>query len=742
MKTRFFVLAAALVTAFAVMTTNQLGAQQAGDVAIDADDIGGVVTGPNGPEAGVWVIAETDDLPTPLRKIVVTDDDGRYVLPDLPPATYQVWVRGYGLVDSEKVEAQPGGALQLTAVPAPTPQAAAEYYPGNYWLSLLSIPEANEFPMTVPEAANAGGAAVGGAPAATAGVLNNQGEFVQALKRGCQACHQLGLKATRDVPDILGEFDSSIEAWRRRLASGQTGAGMLRAVHRLGGTDHGLQMLADWTDRIDAGQVPAAAPRPQGAERNLVITSWDYGTDRAFVHDIIASNKRNQTQNANGRIYGPDWSEGALVVLDPVEHSTFLIPVPVRNEEDRARMRNWSPQEVLAPSPYWGEQIVWTDPVNPNQPHFDTKGRVWFNSQTTLEQPEFCRTGSDNRFAQYFPLDNLAKGLAVYNPATNGFELMDMCFGGQHGIFGNDPDETMYFSMASGIGWFNTRVWDETHDAEQAQGWCPAVIDTNGDGRSGAFTNLDEPFDPTRDRMVAFARGYGVAFNEADGSAWYVAGVIGPNEGAVPGKILRLSRGSNPPETCVMEVFEPPFGDGLSGEQAGFFPQGIDIDTNGIVWVALAGSVQLASFDISKCEVRNGPTATGQHCREGWTLHPVPGPTFLDSDVRTDYYYYNQVDLRNALGLGPNTPIINGTGSDSLIAFDRNTDEFVVLRVPYPVGFYTRGLDARIDDPDAGWKGRGLWAANNNRVVWHTEGGRGRTSTVVKFQLRPDPLAK
>ena len=741
-----FSLAAALAVPAAMTSVDTLRAQQvAAAVEVDADDIGGTVTGPDGPEAWVWVIAETDDLATTYRKIVVTDDEGRYLLPDLPPANYEVWVRGYGLVDSEKVGARPGRTLALTAVPAPSVAAAAQYYPANYWLSLLEIPSADEFPMAIPDLP--GSDVPDGRPFATAdpgAALRNQGEFVHALKRGCQACHQLGLKATRDVPAALGAFDSGTDAWRRRLASGQTGDAMLGRLQRLGGTARGLRMFADWTDRIAAGEVPEAPPRPQGVERNLVLTSWDYGTDRAFVHDIIASNKRNQTQNANGRIYGPDWSEGALAVLDPVEHSAFLIPVPVRNEADRARMRTWSPQENTAPSPYWGDELVWNDPVNPNQPHIDSKGRVWFNTQTRLDQPEFCGDGSDNPYARHWPLNGpgAAKGLAAYDPATSTFELIDLCFSGQHGIFANDADETMYFSMASGIGWFNTRIWDETRDMEAAQGWCPAIMDTNGDGRIGAYTRADEPFDPTRDRVVSFPRGYAVAFSEADGAAWYVTGVIGPNRGAVPGKILRLTRGDNPPETCVMEAFEPPFGDDLAVDEQGYFMQGLDIDTEGVAWTALAGSVHLASFDISRCTVRRGPTATGQHCRGGWTLHPVPGPTFLKSDVRTDFYYYNQVDLRDVLGLGPNTPIINGTGSDALIAFDRDTETFVTLRVPYPIGYYTRGVDMRIDDPDAGWKGRGVWAANNNRVVWHTEGGRGMRSVVVKFQLRPDPLAR
>jgi len=84
-------------------------AQRASEaVSVNSDDIGGVVTSSKGPEAGVWVIAETTDLPTKFRKIVVTDDAGRYLLPELPKATYKVWVRGYGLVDSKAVAAMPG----------------------------------------------------------------------------------------------------------------------------------------------------------------------------------------------------------------------------------------------------------------------------------------------------------------------------------------------------------------------------------------------------------------------------------------------------------------------------------------------------------------------------------------------------------------------------------------------------------------------------------------------------------
>ena len=134
-------LGAAAVALLLALSFSGLSAQRTAEtVAVDTDDIGGVVTGPNGPEAGVWVIAETTDLPTAFRRIVVTDDRGRYVVPDLPKANYNVWARGYGLVDSAKVQSAPGRNLNLSAVKAPTAKAAAHYYPASYWFSLLKPP--------------------------------------------------------------------------------------------------------------------------------------------------------------------------------------------------------------------------------------------------------------------------------------------------------------------------------------------------------------------------------------------------------------------------------------------------------------------------------------------------------------------------------------------------------------------------------------------------------------------------
>jgi len=212
----------------------------------------------------------------------------------------------------------------------------------------------------------------------------------------------------------------------------------------------------------------------------------------------------------------------------------------------------------------------------------------------------------------------------------------------------------------------------------------------------------------------------------------------------VPGKIVRVDRGSNPPATCLTEVYEPPFNNPKMPGKLAYTPRGIDVDRNGIVWTALAGSGHLASFDRSKCKVLNGPTATGQHCVEGWTLYPAPGPKFkgVTDEMTVDWFYYNWVDQFDTLGLGKNTPVVTGTTSDSILAMQPDTKQWITMRVPYPMGFYTRGLDGRIDDANAGWKGRGLWASNETRVSWHNEGGKGTTSYVAHFQIRPDPLAK
>jgi hypothetical protein len=150
----------------------------------------------------------------------------------------------------------------------------------------------------------------------------------------------------------------------------------------------------------------------------------------------------------------------------------------------------------------------------------------------------------------------------------------------------------------------------------------------------------------------------------------------------------------------------------------------------------------MASFDRRKCNVFGGPGATGHQCDSAWKFYPIPGPKFRNSDAGTDFHYYNWVDQYNTLGVGANVPIANGSNSDSLIVLKPDTNEWITMRVPYPQGFHSRGVDGRIDDPKAGWKGRGLYATYGADAAWHVEGGPKEPGNLVKFQIRPDPLAK
>ena len=714
---------------FAVLSLGWLAlldAQQAQvrSVALDADDIGGVVTSTTGPEGGVWVIAETTDLPTRFRKIVVTDDAGRYLLPDLPRATYNVWVRGYGLVDSKATHATPGQQLNLSAVIAPNARAAAEVYPANYWYSLLEVPGKHEFPGTGPTGN-------GISPAMT-----TQAHWINELKEGCQLCHQMGNKITREVSH-LPKFDSTTAAWHRRIQSGQRGGIMSGMVARFGGT-RVLEHFADWTERIAAGEVPEAPPRPQGVERNVVITQWDWSGPRGYTHDEISTDKRNPRLNANGPVYGVVYGGDLLSIVDPVRHTTRQVKVPTR--EPAVTVPTQFSQTMPAPSFFWGEEILWTNPAGPHNLMMDQKKRVWMTSRIrAYENPAFCKEGSTNPYAKNFPLaENRMFQATVYDPAADKVSMIDTCFGTHHLQFATDRDNTLFFSGLGSdgvIGWINTRVWDETGDAEKSQGWCPTVVDTNGDGKTGRYAGKSDALDPQLDKHYA-GSAYGIIVSPVDGSVWYA-------DPGVPGAIVRLERGSNPPATCRSEVYQPPFANAKAPGVLGYSPRGIDIDTNGVVWTALSGSAQMASFDRRKCAVTSGPTATGQHCPEGWTLYPVPGPQMkgVTEPGSADFHYYNWVDQHNTFGLGRNVPIANGSGSDSLLALQPN-GTFVVLRVPYPLGFYTRGLDGRVDDPNAGWKGRGLWANYGTNAVWHNEGGKGTNGALVKFQLRPDPLAK
>ncbi|MFU8816131.1 MAG: hypothetical protein ACNA7W_12350 [Pseudomonadales bacterium] len=660
---------------------------------------GRVVAGADVPQGGVWVIAETDALATPYRKIVVTDEQGRFVVPELPGAAYRVWVRGYGLRDSARVTAEPGAALELRAEPAADPQQAAAIYPASYWLSLLEPPD-------------------------------HSASWASHFKLGCQLCHQVGALLTRNLDRAALDLGLMKTTYMDATADGL-------------GRERLLDAMGDWQRRIRDGETPPSPPRPNGVERNLVITQWAWGDAFTYAHDEIATDKRDPTLYANGPIYGVDLANDRMLVLDPQSHIASTSAVPTLD----GHATPWCEQTY---QPLGSTSVIpiglgslgcpsrpgitafegkYQNPANPHNPMFDDQGRVWITTQIRREWaedlPDFCK-------ASPVIADNYHhRQLGWFDPKTDTYQLIDTCYGTHHLQF--DANGVLWTSGDSHvIGWFDPGRYDPARPETlvDAQGWSEVIIDSDGDGTA------DTPLEGFN---------YGIIPNPTDGSVW-TAQPGGHAGGPIDyrGRLIRYD-----PATDRHEVYVPP--------APGAGPRGVDVDGNGIIWASLGGSGHLARFDRSRCQQTWGE---GQQCPEGWTLYRSPGPLMrtraedpagrvsadpagrVSADpaggVSADFHYYLFVDQFNTLGLGNDVVIMNGTGSDALLAFDQQTESFTVIRIPYPLNTFTRGLDGRIDDATRGWKGRGLWFTNGLDPIFHSEIPR---SYVGKVQLRPHPLA-
>ena len=663
-------------------------------VAIAADGVirGTVANVNNRAEAGVWVIAETDDLPTNFRKIVVTDDAGRFVLPELPAAEYAVWVRGYGLLDSAKIAAKPGDNIELEVRTASSSADAARIYPANYWTAMMEVPSQAalkdlEHTYDSPKA------------------------WSDQFKLNCIICHQPGSAMTR-------------VAGREVFDHGLKKTALMDMLARQLNRDLTLDVLEQWGNQIAAGKTPdSAPPRPQGIERNFVITQWQYGERYTYAHDIISTDKRNPSLYPEAKIYGLDIGNDHLLIMDPKANSWEKVKLPTWENAKPWCEQTYKPlgSEEIVPvgaemlgCPVKGVETMhpgaYSNAVNPHNPMFDDSGKVWITMQIRREWgedlPDFCQ--KDPFISSYYH----HRQLGYYDTKTGEIVPVDTCFGAHHLQF-DDKGVLWVNGDDRAVGWLDTRVFDpkRPQTLQAAMGWSEAKIDTDGDGEA------DTP-------IIGFR--YSIIPNPVAGDVWLAIppGSYGkfPSYGK-PGYLMRYD-----PKTDTHEAYTPPF------PAAG--ARGIDVDSKGNIWAGMAGSGHLARFDRSACKQNWG---SGDQCPEGWTLWQTPGPNLkgIESSGSADFHYYTWVDQFDTLGMGPDTVFINGTNSDSLIAFRPDTEEFTVIRIPYPMVAFTRGLDGRIDDSAGGWKGRGLWFTNGLDPIMYSEVPR---TYVGHVQLRPSPL--
>ncbi|MGE0543921.1 MAG: hypothetical protein AB7R89_27460 [Dehalococcoidia bacterium] len=718
------------LASFAGVLRSEAGAEPVSFPSVGDRSIGGTVTGGSGPEAGVWVIAETADLASPFVKIVVTDDHGRFVLPDLPKAKYRIWARGYGLVDTKASDAVPGQSIRLIAAAAPTPAAAAQIYPANYWFSLIRVPPESVFPGTGPDGNGVNKD------------FRTQQDWLAHMKENCQFCHQMGTRITREVTgdQPLAIWDARVQLPRApddvffvgdKTRIGRNFGPRMNKMMTHFGRQRALEMYADWTTRIAEGETPTVHPeRPLGIERNVVITLWGFADGR-FLHDSISSDKRNPMTGAGGAVYGFAQHSGIVSAIDPKT-----------GEQQQFKLTDMVGEYAKNSNNHTGTM--------------DGKGRLWMSMIGRYSYvASFC-SDPENKFARYFPRDVKAGLVAgMFDPKTRSSEMLPVCFGTHHLNF--DKDDRLYFSGDSEVvGWIDVKKWDRTKDASKSIGWCPMVLDTNGDGRitpdrsqwnvqleglfggEGVILRAEDsaatggrPLDPKKDTRIA-GFNYGMGISPTDQSYW--AAKYSPY---VPSGILRVDPGRDPPRTCKTEYWVAPR---VQGKPLAFNARSVDVDAQGVAWVSFGTGI--GRFDRAKCKASARQTLAGDQCPEGWEIIETPGPKFRGTGVSSDWFYHTFVDHHDTFGLGKGIPIFANSVADELLAYLPDVKRFVHLRVPYPIGFYARGVDGRIDDPTAGWKGRGLWASNNVLPLWHQEGGEGSTEQLAHFQLRPNPLAE
>ena len=376
------------------------------------------------------------------------------------------------------------------------------------------------------------------------------------------------------------------------------------------------------------------------------------------------------------------------------------------------------------PSPYWGERGDLDEQEQRPQSDARREGpRLDHVGRAAARQPGLLQGGIEPSVGEAVP-DRRASGrhLAVYDPKTKKLTHISTCFGTHHLMFAEDANHTLWTSGGGQVvGWLNTKMFDETGDEEKSQGWTALILDTNGNGKRDAYVEPNQPVDPTKDKRYRRRRSTPWRRRRTDRSGDRCSDSPAPSSGSSPG--------ANPPETALAEVYEPPF-DNPKAPVQGFSPRGMDVDRNGVVWVALA-SGHMASFDRRKCKgPLNGPKATGQHCPEGWTLYPEPLPQIkgVTDSGSAEASYYTWVDQFDTLGLGTNTPINTGNASEGLLAL--KDGKWVVLRVPYPTrllhevdGRPHRRSERRLEGPRALVDGQHARAVPHGDREGHDEQG-------------------
>ena len=359
----------------------------------------------------------------------------------------------------------------------------------------------------------------------------------------------------------------------------------------------------------------------------------------------------------------------------------------------------------------------------------DEKGRLWLAAAVRgVKDPDFCGKDSDLTSAKLFPLEQSQRQIAMLDPKTMKYTFVDTCFTTHHVQFGFDKNDTLWASSGGGggvVGWLNTKKFLETGDAKASQGWTALIVDTTGNGKRADYTEPGKPLEPGKDMRIGQVF-YAVMPSPVDGTVW---GTIRNNParwcGSIQAPIRRRPR--------LSEIYNVP----AAGLRPARRRYRLQRAWSGCRWPAAISAASTAANAKARSTARQQPAISVRKAGRSTNIRDRASKASAITAPSSSYYTW--VDQHNTLGLGNDVPVSTGNLNDGLIAFAGG--KMITMKVPYPTGFYAKGLDGRIDDPKAGWKGRGLWSTSGDRVPWHQEGGKGMTPMAVHFQMRPSPLA-
>lgn len=699
----------------------------------EAATLSGIIKANGG---GAWVMAMDESLPTRPRTIVVSGPHERYEIPDLDASKkYTVLGRAYGCEDKWIHDVSPG-KLPIELNCDISPQEAAEIYPANYWGSIIHFPGTGEFPGTGTIRSGGNGINTN---------FQERAAYLATFYLSCHLCHQVGGPAARRLtsaflwdkamgmtktPHTPG-FPAGLDPVPPHIGAPQDtrsqSGGVMFGVYRgfsgsVADNDTGIlvdstdgkslanqfgTMMGDWATRIANGEVPPTPPRPTGRAAQVVIQEWDTGTRFSYQHDGISTFNYEPTVNANGVVWAIDIGQDYLWGTNPVTHEQVVFKVPMLpgyNKGEPFQHVPWCDQ------PGFCSWSVYNNPANPHTINMDVNGVVWATSAVARNQdrsipgtPGFISGGVCDGVPPlpYNGAFHPRAGIFAFDPVSETFFLINTCGGTHH--LAPDP--------ADGCIWLSG-------DSNVLQRWCPS-----GPPDVGTY----DFWEITADNIDGLPRpGFLYGINVApDGTVWastpgHRGRIIHFDPDCDRGALGLPPRQSSTGDTgCTKEYVPPAPGSG---------PRGIDVATDGKAHTGLGGSNHLGIFDESLC--------TTPECTEGWTLIEFPGPRNqgpngeeIPASERgpADWYYYSFVDKFNASGLGADASLVCGTGSDSVKVYwpsGPHAGQTAEYRIPHPMGTFSRLLDARIDDPGGGCKGRGVWLINGHDPARFVEGGQ------------------